>query len=151
MNREKTLDPPMVFSEKQPVEVGEDEPQQFVTRVVRRDPSLSNAMLPSEHDRRMGTAILNRLDDVFGKTPSALPVVTAAGNRLSNDEILSALQQLVKLFLVNGYAWDGSVSRVESSSASGQQQFCLTLTSPASLWGTRSLHQEGKPLLNDFL
>ena len=150
MNREMTVDPPMVFSEKQPVEVAENEPQQFVTRVVRRDPSITNAMLPSEHDRCLGTAILNRLDEVFGKTPSALPVAVA-GNRVSSDEILSALQQLVKLFLVNGYAWDGGVARVETSSASGQQQFCLTLTSPASLWGTRSLQQEGRPLLNDYL
>lgn len=150
-----TVDPPLVFEERQPVEknVGEkeDEPQQFVSRIVRRDSSITNAMLPREHDQRVGMAILNRLNDVFGATSNVgLPETVA-----SRQQVLPALQQLVKLFLINGFAFDGSAIQLDGNSQQdkgrGYDQFCLSLTSPATLWGTRSLQQEGNVLLNDFL
>jgi hypothetical protein len=143
-----TIDPPLVFEEKQPVEVGDDEPQQFVSRLVRRDASITNAMLPREHDHRVGLAILNRLDDVFGSTSNVgLPETVA-----SRQRVLPALQQLVKLFLINGFAFEGSAVRLDDPQQPGSRdQFCLSLTSPATLWGTRSLQQEGNVLLNDYL
>jgi hypothetical protein len=153
-----TIDPPLVFEERQPVEMGDGQPQQFVSKLVRRDASITNAMLPRQHEERVGMAILNRLQEVFGATPNAggLPVSVA-----SRQEVLPALQQLVKLFLINGYAFDGSAVQVSDDASQQQQggrggggggdQFCLSLTSPATLWGTRSLQQEGNVLLNDFL
>ncbi len=73
INREITDNPPSVFEEKQPVEVGENEPQQFKTALVRRDPSIRNDMLPSEHSRIVGTKILERLEAVFGDGAASLP------------------------------------------------------------------------------
>ena len=73
VNREITLDPPFVFEEKQPVDVGDDQPQQFVSQIVRRDPNLSNEQLAPEHSRRVGKAILNYLDTSLGDTGAGLP------------------------------------------------------------------------------
>jgi len=80
INREISQKPPLVFEEKQPVEVGEDLPQEFVTRVVRRDPAMTNDRLAPEHSRRVGKAILDRLDETFGGTASSLPKI-APGSR----------------------------------------------------------------------
>jgi hypothetical protein len=75
INREITGNPPMVFEENQSIEVGEGEPQQFATKVIRRDPAISNDRLPAEHSGRVGVAILDRFDDIFGGTASALPKI----------------------------------------------------------------------------
>lgn len=155
VNREMTMDPAIVFEEKQPVEVGEDQPQQFVTRVVKRDPSMTNEMLPVEHSKRVGLRILERFDSLFVGTSSGLPEFPE--RRPNAAELLAALDQLVKLFLLNGFAWDGSASLVSgaasstSSSKTGNLQFCLTLVSPATIWGGQCLQTELCPLQNDFL
>lgn len=76
ISREIAQDPPFVFEEKQPVEVGEGQPQKFVSVVIKRDPSLKNEMLASEHDRLVGNAILDRLNENFDGTGSAIPKVS---------------------------------------------------------------------------
>jgi hypothetical protein len=73
INREITQDPPFVFEEQQPVEVGENEAQKFVATVVRRNPALTNDKLASEHNKLVGSAILDRLEETFGDTPARLP------------------------------------------------------------------------------
>ena len=75
ISREIAKDPPFVFEEQQPVEVGEGQPQKFIATVIKRDPSLKNDMLAIEHDRLVGNAILDRLDETFGQTESAIPKV----------------------------------------------------------------------------
>ena len=71
--------------------------------------------------------------------------------------VLSSLQQLIKLFLINGFAFDGSASIVNrksisdaSSDASGTE-FVLKFTSPATLWSGRSLQVRKATPTNDFL
>lgn len=112
-------------------------------------------MLPREHDQRVGLAILNRLNDLFGATPNVgLPKTLS-----TSQEVLPALQQLVKLFLINGFAFNGSAVQFDNDNSQQkgkgqrgyQQEFCLSLGSPATLWGTRSLQQEGNVLFNDYL
>ncbi len=73
INREITQNPPFVFEEQQPVDQGEDKPQTFVPVLIRRNPSLTNEMLGPEHSRMVGSAILDRLDEIFGTTASAIP------------------------------------------------------------------------------
>jgi len=159
INREIAQDPPYVFEEKQPVEEDSpesDQPQRFVSKVVRRDPTITNDMLAPEHSRRVGAAILNRFDEVLGGTPAALPSFPP-GSKPSADQVLASLSQLVKLFLINGFAWDGSaaiVSGPSSSSSAGTAsgtEFCLKLVSPATIWGSKGLSLQRSPLLNDFL
>lgn len=158
-------DPPYIFEELQPVTVPSgsvDETlndsvqlQKFETVVIRR--SLPNDRLIEEFDQRMGQAILQYIDDTYNDTASSLP-------RLSNprppvDEVEAGLTQLLKLFLVNGFAWEGQVKVVTSrqnnnpsilEDASGVT-FCLTLVSPASVWGHESLLHQRCPLRNDYL
>jgi hypothetical protein len=69
-------------------------------------------------------------------------------------KVLESLSQLVKLFLLNGYAWDGSASLVSSTAAesgAAGAEFCLRLVAPATLWGGQALQQQRAPLSNDFL
>eukprot|EP00977_Amphora_coffeiformis_P023539 scaffold13528_cov169-Amphora_coffeaeformis.AAC.9 len=148
INREITVDPAFMFEEKQPVEMGEGEPQKFVSRVIRRDPALTNDLLPVEHSCRVGEQILARLDTVFGGSKSGLP--ESSGRRPNASELRAALEQLVKLFLINGFAWDGNATLV-SESSDGKIQVCLTLTSPATIWGGQSLLNEKTSIRNDFL
>jgi hypothetical protein len=75
INRDISNDPPFVFSEQQPVEVPEGELQRFESVIVKRDPSITNGMLPVLHDKRVGLAVLGRLDEVFGQTDSSLPKI----------------------------------------------------------------------------
>lgn len=77
INREISQDPPLIFEEQQPEDVGEDQPQRFVTKIVKRDPSITNDMLAPEHSRRVGEAILQYFDEKLGDTASSLPKIPA--------------------------------------------------------------------------
>jgi hypothetical protein len=63
----------MIFEEQQPIDQGEDKPQKFVPVVIKRDPSLTNAMLIPEHNRMVGSLILDKLEETFGGTDSSIP------------------------------------------------------------------------------
>jgi len=58
------------------------------------------------------------------------------------DKVLASISQLVKLFLINGYAWEGSASITKTggnpASAAGSQ-FSMSLTAPANLWSGQAL------------
>lgn len=176
INREITQDPPLVFEEKQPVEVGDDQPQKFVNMVVRRDPSITNDMLEPEHSRRVGEAILNRFDEKLGDTPislSKLPpgsrpdagtppskclhlalVVHVCLTLFVAEQMLNSFSQLVKLFLINGFAWDGSASFSSGPSTLGSAsgaEFSLNLVSPATIWGGQCLQLQRTKIQNSFL
>jgi hypothetical protein len=67
--------------------------------------------------------------------------------------LLKSLKQLIALFLVNGYAFGGSVSIVAEGSgvsASGAQ-FSISLIAPATLWGGKILQMQAATLNNDFV
>lgn len=148
ISREIAQDPPFVFEEQEPVEVGPNAPQKFVTAVIKRDPSLKNEMLASEHDRLVGDAILNRLNELFDGTGSAIPKLSP--ETMSEESSLASLSQLVKLFLINGFAFDGSVS-ISKPLSSGSVQFCIELSSPANLWSGKCLAQRRADPRNDFV
>jgi hypothetical protein len=70
-------------------------------------------------------------------------------------KVLESLSQLVKIFLVNDFAWDGNASLVTTADGSPETtagaEFCLTLVSPATVWGGKALQQQRTQLQNDFL
>lgn len=142
-------DPPRFFEEQQPVEVGEGEPQQFNTVVVKRDPTLSNSDLPLKHTEIVGNAILDKLNEKFGDTASAIPKIVP-GSRPDANTILAAVKQMVNLFVVSGFAWDGNASIVNNDASAGSAQFTITFTSPATLWSGQSLKAKNAILTNDF-
>ncbi|KAL7524837.1 hypothetical protein ACHAXR_000737, partial [Thalassiosira sp. AJA248-18] len=146
--------PPMVFEEQQPVEVGEDLPQEFNTVVVKRDPSLSNDDLPRKHTELVGNAILDKLVEKFGDTASAIPKIEP-GSRPDANTLLAAIKQMVNLFLVSGFAWDGNAvllnnDGIQSNEDAAGAQFSITFTSPATLWSGQSLKAKKAILTNDF-
>lgn len=75
INREISKDPPFVFEEQQAVDEPEDKPQTFVPVVIRRDPALTNDRLAPEHSRMVGSAILDRMEELFGGTDLAIPKI----------------------------------------------------------------------------
>jgi hypothetical protein len=153
INRALSGNPPLIFQEQQPIDQGGDEPMKFEPVVIRRDSQFPNAVLATEHDERVGSAIVEFLDNVFGDTDSRLPRIEP-GRRPPADQVLASLQQLVKLFLVNGFAWDGRaelVSNPTGPTTGAGAKFCLTLVSPATIWGGQSLQMQRAKLGNDFL
>jgi hypothetical protein len=67
--------------------------------------------------------------------------------------LLLAIQKLVNLFLINGYAFRADVSMNTSdanANASGTK-FVVNLQAPAILWSGMVLQLEKEPLSNDFL
>lgn len=60
--------------------------------------------------------------------------------------VLSALTQLVKLFIINGYAWDGGATISKSSPGldAAETQFTISLTSPANIWSGQALQLRNK-------
>jgi len=143
------VDPPLIFTEQIPVEVGDDEPQRFDSIVVKRDPSLTSADLIRRHSDLVGTAIIDKLIEKFGKTASAIPYIET--ERPSGEKLLQMMKQLVNLFLVQGFAFDGSAAMATSSAgdASGAQ-VTITFNSPAILWSGQSLQAKKAKIVNDF-
>jgi hypothetical protein len=70
-------------------------------------------------------------------------------------KVLESLSQLVKVFLINDFAWGGSASLVtatgDSPETAAGAEFCLTLVAPATVWGGKALQQQRAQLQNDFL
>jgi hypothetical protein len=65
----------------------------------------------------------------------------------ATEKLLVALDQLIKLFLVNGYAWEGNVSIVSQDPV----QFCISLTTPVTLWSGQALQQRRADPVNCFV
>jgi hypothetical protein len=80
INRELTQDPPSVFQEMQLApedQQTEDGKGRFIPVVVKRDPSITNDMLVPMHSQKVGSKILDRLNEIFGDTDSKIPEVGA--------------------------------------------------------------------------
>eukprot|EP00587_Corethron_hystrix_P007612 CAMPEP_0113298334 /NCGR_PEP_ID=MMETSP0010_2-20120614/825_1 /TAXON_ID=216773 ORGANISM="Corethron hystrix, Strain 308" /NCGR_SAMPLE_ID=MMETSP0010_2 /ASSEMBLY_ACC=CAM_ASM_000155 /LENGTH=270 /DNA_ID=CAMNT_0000151377 /DNA_START=303 /DNA_END=1115 /DNA_ORIENTATION=+ /assembly_acc=CAM_ASM_000155 len=164
ISRDVNAEPlPIVFTEQQPAPVTEDDeigsPQgRFVDVVVRRPPELlDNKLLPVEHRKRVGDQILKRLEEIFRDTPAKLPEMISRSStlpRLPPNELLPAVNQLVKLFLINGFALDGSVEMTLLPRGSGNSngiQLSITLVSPSILWSGKALQSRKTNPTNDFM
>jgi hypothetical protein len=94
INRELTQDPPYVFQEMQipPEGQGDDDgkPARFVPVVIRRDPNLTNDMLVPTHNSKVGSKILDRLDEIFGDTDSRIPKL---GNKPDSGKTMSLVSK----------------------------------------------------------
>ncbi|KAL9187453.1 hypothetical protein ACHAXT_001556 [Thalassiosira profunda] len=144
--------PETVFEEQQPVDVGEGQPQRFDKVVVRRDASLTSIDLCKRHTEKVGNSILDKLIEKFGDTASAIPKIEA-GSRPNAEKMLAAIKQMVNLFTISGFAWEGSASILNNDATNvdaGGTQFAITFTSPATLWSGQSLKAKKAALSNDF-
>jgi len=152
INREIINDPLFVFEEQQIPPEGSSQERtdargnaRFVPVVVKRDPTLTNAMLIPTHSSKVGSTILDKLEETFRETELKIPNVVYRRN--SSTLLSSGIRQIVSLFLINGYAFNGEV--VENDAVS--KKYVITLNAPVTLWGGKVLQLEGEPLDNDFL
>ena len=99
INREITVDPPMVFEEQQPVDQGEDQPMKFVPVIVKRDPSITNDKLGIVHSNKVGSMVLNKFDELYGNTDIALPKLKdgTSASRLDPGTLLCLILVIVVL------------------------------------------------------
>lgn len=148
INRE-IKDPYSVFEEQQPVTVGEDEPQRFDTVVVKR--TVEAERLVERHGELVGAAVIDKFEEVFGKTEAAIPALRKGGGN-SAEQVLAALRQLAVLFVINGFAWESNVVIVKGSGGEGLSgtRFMVTMTSPATLWSGKALKARGADPTNNF-
>eukprot|EP00816_Leptocylindrus_hargravesii_P003266 CAMPEP_0196804432 /NCGR_PEP_ID=MMETSP1362-20130617/4031_1 /TAXON_ID=163516 /ORGANISM="Leptocylindrus danicus, Strain CCMP1856" /LENGTH=93 /DNA_ID=CAMNT_0042176723 /DNA_START=179 /DNA_END=460 /DNA_ORIENTATION=- len=72
--------------------------------------------------------------------------------------VRGALQQLVNLFLINGFALDGTVRMQNDNDSNSNKQgvvkvvrYEIVLTSPATLWSGRALEYARSKVRNDFV
>ena len=173
-------DPQSIFEEQQPIDddklndAGNDSddnnnnnsesmPQRFNTVIVRRDTTIMKSELPKRHSQLVGKAILDTLNEKFGTTASAIPQLESNG---SPTVLLASIKQLVNLFVISGFAWDGNASILMLPGAGGKTkkdndddkrassavgtQFVITFTSPSTLWSGQSLKSQNAILKNDF-
>mmetsp|Transcript_12350 Transcript_12350/g.27042 ORF Transcript_12350/g.27042 Transcript_12350/m.27042 type:complete len:118 (-) Transcript_12350:233-586(-) len=73
---------------------------------------------------------------------------------LHPDELLPVVKQIVKLFLINGFALDGSVEMTLLPRGSGNSngiQLSITLISPSNLWSGKALQSLRMNPTNDFI
>ena len=156
--RDTSGDPPLVFEEQQPAEDqgnAESSAQRFVSKVIRRKPEYSdNSLLPVKHGEIVGSLILQKLQDTFGNTTSSIPPLPTYGSlKNENDQyskcILASMKQLVNLFIINGFAWEGSV--IVDKNKANQIVISMTLSSPATYWSGQALKLRKTNTANDFL
>lgn len=140
--------PPKVFEEQQPVEVPDGELQKFKGVVVRRQIDSKN--LAVRHGEIVGDMILDRLNQIFAATDSAIPTMPP-GSRPEASTVLAALKQLLVLFVINGFAFSGSAAISKESPSSGAgTEFTIILNNPATLWSGLALQLRRCKVTNDF-
>lgn len=142
INRAVLSPEPSIFEEEQPVSTTGDpeiEGQRFQSVLVRR--SIPDDELVPSFDRIVGQSILLWLVERFGE--DLVP------KQLTRQRMKASFDQLVTLFVINGYAWNGRVS--EQLSGTAQRTYCFTLESPANIWSSKALSFAKAKIDNDFL
>ena len=156
INREVTQDPPFIFEEQQiPSEdsdISRMKPNgtaRFIPVIVKRDPKLTNKMLIPTHQAMVGASILDKLELTFAETDGKIPNV---GYKPDSLTLMGGLRQIVNLFLIGGYAFQGDIASVGGGNSGGAlATYKVSLSAPATLWSGKVLQLEGDPLDNDFL
>jgi hypothetical protein len=118
-------------------------------RTVRRDPAFAdNARLPGLLQARIGETIYTKLGegDFQGETFSPPPPCNASA---SANELASRVQDLLDVFVRNGYCLKASTSDVRGG-AGGAVRWRTRLEAPANLWGMQTLEYRHALVSNAF-
>jgi len=155
ISRELSGGVPLFFTEQQPDPQSVDEnglTNKFVSVVVQRKPEYTarDVDFAQVHSDLVGSAIIDRLKQTFGGTPSALPLFEN-GKRPSASVVEQALKQLVNLFLINGFALDGSLVSSTTNSSNKALTFEIRFISPANLWSGQALEIRKSKARNNFV
>ena len=107
-------------------------------------------MLAIRHGQLVGSAVHDQLTEAFGNTANAIP--TLPTGRLDSTATLMALTQLMKLFLLNGFAIDGKVAIVKQKLRQDRNFVSgITFTNPANLWSGKALEERRAEPRNSFI
>lgn len=145
INRAVADPAPLVFEEDQPTKAAlesDGDVQRFETVLVRRN--IANDELAPTFDRTVGQNILVWLMERYGDSV-ALP------RKLTRQTMAGSFEQLVKLFIISGYAWSGYVTEESLSSETAQRTYCFSLESPVNAWSAKALAFERAKIDNNFL
>jgi hypothetical protein len=112
-------------------------------RLVRRDPSITDAMLPLLFEDRVGDKVYEGLlngfrGELFPGTPSPLPP------QATLKQIVEAVRSLLNVMVNAGYALNATA---EASEAAG---FRVSVSGPATLWGLTALQYQRSPVSNAY-
>ena len=115
-------------------------------KLVRRDPSMTDALLPSIFETRVGDKVYDGLlngfrGETFTGTPSPLPPNS------SIYKVVDGVRSLLDVMLNAGYALKSTVSRSETDDG---QSFEVSITGPATLWGITALQYQRSPVSNAY-
>lgn len=117
-------------------------------KVVRRDPAFSdNSMLPQNLQLQVGRNILNYLTNGFRDESYIVPSIPSRTASLA--VLASAVQQLLDVFVRNGFAIRTKVGAlVESKGGGGTWK--IMVEGPANLWGVQTLQFRRAPIADTF-
>lgn len=111
------------------------------SQTVSRDPALAdNALLPREHSKRVGEAVLKKILETFGSSASA-PRIEAGQ---SIQSLAENIDKLVGIFALNFYCI-GYSTRTD-----GKSEIIVTVRAPATLWSQQVLAKRRDSPVNDF-
>lgn len=139
-------DPERDFEQLEPIinSDGTQSPDFKKVSIQRKVPD--NRLIPT-YDERVGATILTFIQDRYKNTGIGLPQFDDAP-RPGKERMLQTFSQLINLFLINGFAWEGKAELV-SEKGDGSSTFRLMLQDPATLWSSQVLAKA--PLRSDFL
>lgn len=117
-------------------------------KVVRRDPALSdNSKLPQNLQLQVGRNILAYLQNGFQNQSYNVPSIP---NRTASlPDLAAAVQQLLNIFVSNGFAIRARVGTVEAGKGGGGS-FKVTVDGGANLWGVQTLQFRRAPIADTF-
>mmetsp|Transcript_9623 Transcript_9623/g.17496 ORF Transcript_9623/g.17496 Transcript_9623/m.17496 type:complete len:351 (+) Transcript_9623:255-1307(+) len=138
-------DPQKDFEQLEPIQ-NEDGTQSTEFRKVSIRRTLPDNLLIPTYEARVGATILSFLNDRF--KDSEIGLLKLDTPRPGTAAMLQTFSQLLNLFLINGFAWEGKAELV-SEKADGSPTFRFLLRNPATLWSSKCL--ANAPVRNDYL
>lgn len=139
-------DPQKDFDQQEPIQ-NEDGTQSTRFKTVSIQRTMPDDFLIPTFDERVGNTILSFIKDRYKDAGIGLSLFDTA--KPGSAAMLQVFSELVNLFLINGFAWEGKASLMSSENADGTMSFSLSLQNPATLWSSQLLKKA--PVANDFL
>jgi hypothetical protein len=126
----------------------EGDPVDRPFKVVRRDPTLAdNSKLPQNLQLQVGRNILNYLKTRFRDESFNVPWIP--GPQATLADLALAVQQLLDIFVANGFALRAKVGSLVVGKAGGGS-WKIVVEGPANLWGVQTLQFRRAPIADTF-
>lgn len=126
----------------------EGDPMERPFKVVRRDAAFAdNSKLPQNLQLQVGRNILAYLQNGFRDEAYNAPPLPSRTATLV--ELAGSVQQILDIFVKNGFAIRANVGSVVESKGGGGS-WKITVVGPANLWGVQTLQFRRAPISDTF-